>query len=87
MDDFLFSSTALQSQLMQAAVLATNIVALLLALAGNVANMLATCLPDTGFCSKFGRMGPCRRHRVDDVGTCLCRLVPTSRFPALFCAC
>jgi hypothetical protein len=28
-------------------------------LAGNVANMLAMCRPDTRCCSNFGQMGPC----------------------------
>ncbi len=51
-------------------------------LAGNVANMLATCRPDPRCCSNFGQMGPCCQHKIDDVGTCLCRLVTTPIFPA-----
>ena len=49
-------------------------------LAGNVADMLGTRRPDTRCCSNFGQMGPCRRHKNDDVGICLCWLVTTPTF-------
>ncbi len=55
-------------------------------LAGNVANMSATCRPDARCCSNFGQMGPCCQHKIHNVGTWLCQLVPTSKFPALFYA-
>jgi hypothetical protein len=38
-------------------------------LAANVTNMSATCCKDTRFCSNFGQMGRCRRHKIEDVGT------------------
>jgi hypothetical protein len=38
---------------------------LLLSLAGNVANMLATCCPNTRCCSNFGQMGPCYQHKIE----------------------
>ncbi len=44
-------------------------------LAGNEADMLGTRCPDTRCCFNFGQMGPCFRHKIDDVGTCLGRLV------------
>jgi hypothetical protein len=31
---------------------------------GNVADMSATCSPDTRCCSNSGQMGPCRRHKI-----------------------
>ena len=31
---------------------------------GNVADMSATCRPDTRCCSNSGQMGPCRRHKI-----------------------
>jgi hypothetical protein len=33
-------------------------------LVGNVANMSATCRPDTRCRSNSGQMGPCRRHKI-----------------------
>jgi hypothetical protein len=33
-------------------------------LVGNVADMLATCRPDTRCCSNSGQMGPCCRHKI-----------------------
>ncbi len=53
-------------------------------LAGNVADMLATCRPDTRCHYNFGKMDPCHQHKIHDVGTWLCWLVPTSKFPTLF---
>jgi hypothetical protein len=38
-------------------------------LARNVANMSATCCPDTRCCSNFGQMGPCCKHKIHNVGT------------------
>jgi len=38
-------------------------------LAGNVANMSRHVGQDTTCCSNFGQMGPCRRHKIEDVVT------------------
>ena len=36
-------------------------------LAGNVADMSRHVGDDTTCCSNFGQMGPCRRHKIEDV--------------------
>jgi hypothetical protein len=56
-------------------------------LAGIVADMLATCLPNTKFSPIFSHVGLCRRHQSsipDFPARFLCWLLPTLGFPANF---
>ncbi len=50
-------------------------------LAANVADMLATCCNNTRFCSNFGQMGRCCKHKIEDVGTFCVGLSQHPYFP------
>jgi hypothetical protein len=50
-------------------------------LAAKVADMSASCCNNTRFCSNFGQMGRCPRHKIEDVGTFFVGLSRHPYFP------